>query len=96
MRPSLNAFKGYTYQKEITLLFLAMMDVERNFDYIEIEANVDNNFDDIKISYNKGSIYFQIKDFDSITLKNLELSKNEVSIKGTKHSLSKNGKCPCF
>jgi len=92
MRPSRNAFKGYTYQEQITFLFLVMMDVERNFNSLEIEAKVDNNFDDIKIINDIESIYFQIKDFDEISLSNLKFSKGEVDIKGKKHSLSANGR----
>lgn len=92
MRPSKNAFKGYTYQEQITFLFLVMMDVERNFDSLEIEAKVDNNFDDIKIIDQHEIIYFQIKDYDEISLNNLKFSKGEVDIKGKKHLLSINGR----
>ena len=33
-----NALIGYTYQKHVTELLLAKMDVERNIDKIEIET----------------------------------------------------------
>lgn len=91
MRPSRNAFIGYTYQEQITFLFLVMMDVERKFNTLEIEADIDNNFDDIKIFSNKDLIYFQIKDFDKIGLSDLGFFKSEISIKGKKHTLSDNG-----
>jgi hypothetical protein len=91
MRPSRNAFIGYTYQEQIVFLFLVMMDVERKFNSLEIEADVDNNFDDFKIFNSKDIICFQIKDFDKIALSDLKFFKNEVSIKGRKHTLSDNG-----
>ena len=88
MRPSKNAFLGYTYQEKITFLLLVMMDVERKFKTLEIEADVNNNFDDVKIYNNNGLIYCQIKNFEKITLKELKFSKSNVSIKGKKHLLS--------
>ena len=42
MRPSRNAFLGYTYQQCITFLLLVKMDVERQIDKLEIEAIVKN------------------------------------------------------
>jgi hypothetical protein len=87
MRPSRNALIGYTYQEQITFLFLVMMDVERKFNSLEIEADVENNFDDIKIRNGEDSMYFQIKDYDEITLEDLQFNANEVSIKGKKHLL---------
>ena len=88
MRPSRNAFIGYTYQEQITFLFLVMMDVERKFNSLEIEADVENNFDDIKIQNGDDSMFFQIKDYDEITLEDLQFNANEVSIKGKKHLLA--------
>jgi hypothetical protein len=64
MRPSQNAFFGYSYQQCITFLMFAKMDVEREIKVIEIEATVDNNFDDIKISWKDKTTYCQIKDID--------------------------------
>lgn len=92
MRPSRNAFIGYTYQEQITFLFLALMDAERKIDRLEIEANVENNFDDVKISIEDNFIYCQIKDYDEVKLIDLKISKNHVSIKGKKHNLANN--CP--
>lgn len=91
MRPSRNAFTGYTYQEQIVFLFLVMMDVERKFRSIEIEADVLNNFDDVRILNEESSIYCQIKDFDKVALSDLEMSKSEVSIKGKRHTLSNRG-----
>ncbi|GAB5473571.1 MAG: hypothetical protein Mars2KO_16700 [Maribacter sp.] len=90
MRPSKNAFIGYSYQEQITFLFLALMDAERKIYRLEIEADVKNNFDDVKISIEDNLIYSQIKDFDEVELTDLKFSENQVSIKGKKHSLANN------
>ena len=90
MRPSKNAFIGYSYQEQITFLFLAHMDAERIIDRLEIEADVKNNFDDVKISIENNLIYSQIKDFDEVELTDLKFSENQVLIKGKKHSLANN------
>jgi len=83
-----NAFVGYSYQEHVTSLMLAKMDVERIITEIEIEAKVDHKFDDIKLIAGEKEYYFQIKDFDNITLKDLIISNDEVSIAGKKHKLS--------
>jgi len=88
MRPSKNAFLGYSYQKCITFLMLAKMDVEREIEAIEIEATVDNNFDDIKISSKDKTTYCQIKDIDNITLYDLTIKGYQIIIKGKGHKLS--------
>ncbi|MDQ6472757.1 AAA family ATPase [Flavobacterium sp. LHD-80] len=83
-----NAFVGYSYQEHVTSLMLAKMDIERNITEIEIEANVNHKFDDIKLITENIEYYFQIKDFDSISIKDLVISKDEISIAGKKHKLS--------
>ena len=42
-----NSIKGYTYQQSVFILFLAMMDTERNISKITVEALDTINFDDI-------------------------------------------------
>ncbi|HEY6141869.1 MAG TPA: hypothetical protein VIV55_00390, partial [Flavobacterium sp.] len=83
-----NAFVGYSYQEHVTSLMLAKMDVERSISEIEIEAKVDHKFDDIKLIAGEIEYYFQIKDFDNISIKDLIISDGEVSIAGKKHKLS--------
>lgn len=83
-----NAFVGYSYQEHVTSLMLAKMDVERNISEIEIEAKVDHKFDDIKLIAEDVEYYFQIKDFDNVSIEDLIISHNEVSIAGKKHKLS--------
>ena len=86
-----NAFIGYSYQEQVTSLMLTKMDVERNIIEIEIEAKVDHKFDDIKLITEDAEYYFQIKDFDNISLDNLIVSDNEISIVGKLHKLSSSG-----
>lgn len=90
MRPSRNAFLGYTYQQCITYLLLVKMDAERQIDRIEIEATVNNNFDDIKLSISDQIVFCQIKDIDNIKLGDLVIDKNQIMIKGKPHKLSEN------
>lgn len=88
MRPSQNAFFGYSYQQCITFLMFAKMDVEREIEAIEIEAVVNNNFDDIKISSKDRTAYCQIKDIDNISLNDLTIEEHQIIIKGKGHKLS--------
>lgn len=83
-----NAFIGYSYQEHVTFFMLAKMDVERSILEIEIEAKVDHKFDDIKLNTEDTEYYFQIKDFDNISLDDLIVSENEISIAGKPHKLS--------
>ncbi|MBN2770970.1 MAG: AAA family ATPase, partial [Spirochaetes bacterium] len=88
MRPSQNAFFGYSYQQCITFLMLAKMDVEREIEVIEIEATVNNNFDDIKLSLGNTQVYCQIKDKDNISYNDLKIKDNQIIIKGEGQELS--------
>ncbi len=90
MRPSKNAFLGYTYQQCITYLLLVKMDAERQIDKLEIEATVSNNFDDINLSISDQIVFCQIKDIDNIKLDDLAIDKNQITIKGKSHKLSEN------
>ncbi|WP_166761472.1 hypothetical protein [Flavobacterium psychrophilum] len=83
-----NAFIGYSYQEQVTSLMLTKMDVERSIIQIEIEAKVEHKFDDIKLNTEEAEYYFQIKDFDNISIDNLIISDNEISIAGKSHKLS--------
>lgn len=83
-----NAFIGYSYQEQVTSLMLAKMDVERTIQQIEIEAIVNHKFDDIKLIVGDSEYYFQIKDFDNISLTDLIISNTEISIAGKPHKLS--------
>lgn len=85
-----NAFSGYTYQKHITLLLLAIMDVERNILKLDIEAKTEDDFDDMVLHTLTGDFQLQIKDLKDITIEDLKVEENEILIKGKPHKLSKN------
>lgn len=81
-------YLGYTFQHHVAELFLALMDVEREIDSIEIEADVNHNFDDITLS-SKGKNYTcQIKDLQFISLEDLIIDEDKVSIRDKVHGLS--------
>ena len=42
-----NSLKGYTYQQSVFVLFLSIMDTERNISKIEVETLDTKNFDDM-------------------------------------------------
>ncbi|MDI7226608.1 hypothetical protein [Leptospira santarosai] len=87
MKPSLNAIYGYSYQQQMSLMLLVLMDIERIIESIEIEPNDAGNFDDLKVQINGLSVFFQMKDLDSITLNNLKIEDGKVAINGNIHSL---------
>ena len=89
MRPSKNALFGYSYQKIAAFFLLIKMDVEREIERIEIEADVNNNFDDVKIIVKHDEMYCQMKDINDVSLKDLKIGENDISIKGKNHKLSK-------
>jgi len=76
------ALTGYSFQKQVTLLLLSIMDVERNISKIEIEAKTIDNFDDLIITTNSEVIQFQVKDFENIKLEDLKIQDNKVLMKG--------------
>ena len=89
MKPSKNAFIGYTYQQYVTYLFLAKMDVERTIDKIEIEAEVQGCFEDLILSKKEEKFAFQIKDCENVHLKDLNFRDDSITIKSKKQKLSK-------
>lgn len=83
-----NAYIGYTYQHLIAIYFTSLMDVERKINSVSIEAKVDNKFDDVLLHCDSSEFYFQIKDFDNISLNDFRLENDILKIKGSKHKLS--------
>lgn len=74
------ALTGYSYQHDVTFLFLAKMDVEHSVKKIHIEAKVDHNFDDIHIESKNNSYFIQIKDFANFKIEDLEEANNKIKI----------------
>lgn len=83
-----NAYIGYTYQHLLAIYFTSLMDVERKINSVSIEAKVDNKFDDVLLQCDSNEFYFQIKDFDNISLNDFRLENDILKIKGTNHKLS--------
>lgn len=83
-----NAFSGYTYQHRITLLLLALMDVERVIKKIEIEAKTGDNFDDLVLTTENEIFQIQIKDFENVSLDKLTVENDKIIINGKAHKLS--------
>lgn len=87
---SQNALKGYSYQKDVYLLFLKIMDSKREILVLDAEINnqkqgkTDHNFDDIKVKTKKNSYYIQTKNFkDSVSLKkDIKIEKDAILLKG--------------
>lgn len=83
-----NALSGYTYQHQVTLLLLSIMDVERNISKLEIEAKSSDNFDDLILTTNSENYQLQIKDFENVLVSELKIEKGKIFIKGKPHKLS--------
>jgi hypothetical protein len=87
---SKGGYIGYTYQNQVTDLFLSKMDTEREIDVIQIEAKTDDKFDDLVINNNKGIYQIQIKDLSGVKLEKLNVIGNEIFIDNKPHKLSSN------
>ncbi|TQR14732.1 hypothetical protein [Psychrobacillus soli] len=84
-----NSIIGYSYQKLVAFYFLAIMDVEREFNGLEIEADVDHNFDDLVLIKKDGSsIYCQMKDFHTVKISDIKVDGDNVKIKSSPHKFS--------
>lgn len=90
MKPSRNALFGYTYQENVILFLIMIMDVERKITYIEIESDVTNNFDDALICFQAKNIACQMKDIENISIDDLIITHESINIKGKDHILSPN------
>lgn len=83
-----NAFTGYSYQKQVTLLLLTLMDVERKISKIEIEAKTSDNFDDLIVTADSECFQFQIKDFENVSVQDLRIEGDKIYIKDASLQLS--------
>lgn len=83
-----NSIKGYTYQQSIFVLFLAIMDTQRNIAKIEVESLDTKNFDDLYIEClpDKGedslTYRIQVKNYPQTALTDITVSGNALTIKG--------------
>ncbi|MEG2575721.1 MAG: hypothetical protein RSA41_06790 [Christensenella sp.] len=83
-----NSLKGYTYQQSVFILFLSIMDTERNISKIEVEALNTKHFDDMYFEHipngeQDGLSYrVQAKNYPDTSIKDIVISNNTVTIKG--------------
>jgi len=83
-----NSLKGYTYQQSVFILFLSIMDTERNITKIEVEALDTKNFNDIYFEcISSGeqdglSYRVQAKNYPDTSLEDIVISNNVMTIKG--------------
>lgn len=85
-----NAIKGYSYQQNIFILFLAIMDTERKISKITLEATETKHFDDLYLedvfdeNSERKSYRIQVKNYPETTLKDVIVTENYVSVKNNK------------
>lgn len=82
------ALLGYTYQHYVACLILAMMDVERQIDWVGLEADVDHKFDDIIVKKASRTYAMQLKDIDGVSLEDISFSPGHILIRRKPHRLS--------
>jgi hypothetical protein len=87
---SKGGYIGYTYQEEVTFLFLAKMDTERDINMIESEATVEHKFDDTIVSCGQTTYCIQTKDIKGVSFEKLKFSSEGVTIDGKNHLFSQN------
>lgn len=79
-----SSFKGYTYQQYVFTLIVAIMDVNREIESVEAEADIEENFDDLCIVADK--IYrVQVKNYPNTTLADIKVENEQFIIKKNKN-----------
>lgn len=76
-----NAFKGYTYQQYVFLLFVSLMDTERQISSLEIEARTPDNFDDMVVRELDNEFWVQVKNYPNVEIDDIAISNGKVKIK---------------
>lgn len=91
-----NTLKGYNYQQRIFILFLSVMDTERNIGKIIVEALDTKNFDDIYIQdvickdKEKKSYRIQVKNYPDASMDNIKIDGSVLNINGNKNEFDTN------
>lgn len=91
-----NTLKGYNYQQRIFILFLSVMDTERNIGKIIVEALDTKNFDDIYIQdvickdKEKKSYRIQVKNYSDVSMDNIKIDGSVLNINGNKNEFDAN------
>ena len=92
MKPARNSLKGYTYQQHAFILFLSIMDTERNISKIIVEATDTKHFDDIYFegmssSEQAGLMYrIQVKNYPDASIEDIVVSDDILTIKENKNA----------
>lgn len=87
-----NSLKGYTYQQSVFILFLGIMDTERNIGKIIVEAIDTKNFDDIYLKdvitndCKKEAYRIQVKNYPNVSENDIKIDDNVLRINGNKNS----------
>lgn len=76
---TLNAWKGYSFEKQVFVYLVLLMDIDSNIQNIEAEVgtDVEHKFDDIRICTNSTEYAVQVKN----------LSDNDLSLDTSKHKI---------
>lgn len=91
MRPSHNAFKGYSFQKSIYTFLVLRMDINRKIKRVEAEILPENhNFDDVFIESNDNNNYYiQTKNYEEIN--NIQIKDDGIIINNSFSKKSNKG-----
>lgn len=82
-----NAIKGYSFQQSIFILFLTLMDTERNISEIVAEATDTKHFDDLYLKdvccedSKRESYRVQVKNYPGTTLSDIVITDKCASVK---------------
>lgn len=90
-----NAFKGYSFQEYVYLLFACLMDMNKGI--ININAEIDklsteanHNFDDIKIVTQTEKLFVQVKNYKDLLFSDIKINVDDI-ILGNNKSVLKSG-----
>ncbi|MEE0025894.1 hypothetical protein [Methanobrevibacter sp.] len=76
-----NSLKGYVYQVNVLNAFVAKMDLKRNIENIESEAEVKHEFDDmVIIDKNDNVLCFQVKNYEKFDINKVTIEDEVVKI----------------
>lgn len=89
-----NAFKGYSFQSYVYLLFACLMDTNKEIQSInaEIDKNsneINHNFDDINIESLDKSYFIQIKNYKNLQFSDIIVNESEIALGGSISQLKK-------
>lgn len=72
---SCNALKGYTYQHQVLILMVSIMDTEREIQMITSETEVNHGMDDINLKFDDKTYYIQVKNYSKTNTSDIKCKK---------------------